>query len=206
MAKLVFYYGSMNSGKSAHLIMTAYNFKQQNKQFIALKSTKDTRDVEIASRALNVSLPCVPVSNASDIHIALRDYSKEHGDSPAWIFVDEVQFMSAEMIHELSAIANRGIDVICYGLLTDFTGHLFEGTARVIECADSIREIKNQCFYCKNKAIRNMRLVDNKPIFDGAITVPGNDYLSVCRKCFDQFRNEYHKNEERCNYGNEQKS
>lgn len=203
MAKFVFYYGSMNSGKSAHLIMTAHNFKQQNKPFVALKSTKDTRDVEITSRALSISLPCVPIANVNDIYTALQDYQAKHGEYPAWIFVDEVQLMSTEMVDALAAIANKEIDVICYGLLTDFTGHLFKGTARAIECADSIREIKNQCFYCKNKAIRNMRLADNKPVFDGDVILPGNDYVSVCRTCFDQFRDEYYKNEERCNHGNE---
>lgn len=191
MAKLVFYYGSMNSGKSAHLIMTAHNFKQQNKPFIALKSTKDTRDVAITSRALNVSLPCVPVANADDIHSAIEEYKAAHNCLPTFLFNDESQMNSPQEIDVLANYANQGIDVICYGLLTDFTGKLFEGSARVIECADSIREIKNQCFYCKNKAIRNMRLVNNKPTFDGDIIVPGNEYLSVCRTCFDQFKREH---------------
>lgn len=195
MAKLVFYYGSMNSGKSAHLIMTAHNFKQQNKPFIALKSTKDTRDAEVKSRALNISLPCIAVSTANDIYAALNNYQEEHGYSAEWIFVDECQMMTAEMVDTLANIANdeNGINIICYGLLTDFTGNLFEGTKRIIECADSIREIKNQCFYCKNKAIRNMRLVDNNPVFDGVVIAPGDNYISVCRTCFDRFKVESHK-------------
>ena len=194
MAKVVFYYGSMNSGKSAHLIMTAHNFKQQNKPFITLKSTKDTRDVMVTSRALSISLPCIPVATADDIHMALKEYEEKHNGLPEWVFVDEIQFMDIEMVDALASIANNGISVICYGLLTDFTGRLFEGAARVIECADSIREIKNQCFYCKNKAIRNMRLADNKPVFGGETVLPGHEYLSVCRTCFDRLKNEFHKN------------
>lgn len=179
-AKLVFYYGTMNSSKSANLIMTAYNFEQQGKEFIALKSSKDTRDRAITSRALKANLSCKPVSNKEDIRKAIA------GERISFVFVDEVQFMEPDMIDELASIADNGISVICYGLLTDFRGELFPGSKRLVECADSIREIKNQCIYCENKAIRNMRLVNNKPIFEGPLELPGDSYQSVCRKCYQE--------------------
>ena len=179
-AKLVFYYGTMNSSKSANLIMTAYNFSQQGKKFIALKSAKDTRDKEIKSRALKLALPCIPITSKEEIQAAV-DKAK-----PDWVFCDETQFMSPEMIDTLADIADNGTSVICYGLLTDFKGNLFPGSKRVVECADSIREIKNQCIYCENKAIRNIRLVNNKPIFEGPLELPGDSYQSVCRKCYQE--------------------
>lgn len=183
-AKLVFYYGTMNSSKSANLIMTAYNFKQQKKRFIAMKSTKDTRDLHITSRALTVALPCIPVSSVNDIRAALLDKEID------FLFVDEVQFMEPNMIDELAAIADSGISVVCYGLMLDFRGELFPGSKRLVECADSLREIKNQCIYCKNKAIRNLRLVNDVPVFDGPLELPGDSYQSVCRKCFEQKKQE----------------
>ena len=179
-AKLVFYYGTMNSSKSANLIMTAYNFNQQGKKFIAIKSAKDTRDKEIKSRALKVSLPCIPITSKEKIVAAVES------EKPDWVFVDETQFMLPEMIDTLADIADKGTNVICYGLLTDFKGNLFPGSKRVIECADSIREIKNQCIYCENKAIRNIRLVNNEPIFEGPLELPGDSYQSVCRKCYQE--------------------
>ncbi|MES9681665.1 thymidine kinase [Gottfriedia acidiceleris] len=184
MAKVVFYYGSMNSSKSAQLIMTAFNFKAQGKSYIALKSAKDTRDKNITSRALKISLPCTPIVEVEDIEKAVQD------KQPDWIFVDEVQFMTEEMINTLAAIADRGINVVCYGLLTNFQGYLFPGSKRLVECAESIREIKNQCIYCENKAIRNMRLVNNMPIFEGPLELPGDSYDSVCRSCYEKFKRE----------------
>ena len=182
-AKLVFYYGSMNSSKSANLIMTAYNFAQQGKSYIALKSAKDTRDKDIRSRALKLTLPCEPIVEVEDIRKAIGD---THYD---WVFVDEVQFMTPEMIECLASLTNEGINVICYGLLTDFQGYLFPGSKRLVECAESIREIKNQCVHCENKANRNIRLVNGVPIFDGPLELPGDSYQSVCRRCYDHIKN-----------------
>ncbi len=55
-------------------------------------------------------------------------------------------------IEELVRIADElDINIFCYGLLTDFKGVLFEGSKRLIECADSIREIVNSCPLCEKE-------------------------------------------------------
>ncbi|WP_263117520.1 thymidine kinase [Bacillus subtilis] len=183
MAKLVFYYGSMNSSKTAQLIMTAYNFNQQGKKFEIVKSAEDTRDTKVKSRALNIEMGCAPINNPDDL------YKVATTKAPDWLFVDEVQFMNTEMIDTLSKIVDElGVNVIAYGLMTDFRGQLFEGSKRLVESADSIREIKNQCIYCQNKAIRNMRLLNDMPVFEGEIIQPGGNeaYVSVCRSCYNK--------------------
>lgn len=187
MAKLVFYYGTMNSSKSAQLLMTAFNFKQQGKKFHIVKSSKDTRDKTIKSRAIHLEMDCTLVSHSTDIlKVAMLH-------KPDWLFVDEVQFMDANMIKTLALIVDEmGINVVAYGLLTDFKGELFEGSKELIACADSIREIKNQCIYCTNKAIRNMRILNGQPIFEGETIQPGGNesYQSVCRKCYTRIKQE----------------
>ncbi|UOE58169.1 thymidine kinase [Cytobacillus oceanisediminis] len=191
MAKLVFYYGSMNSSKSANLLMTAFNFREQGKRFHIIKSSKDTRDRKVKSRALSIEMDCTPVSHPMDILIWVNRYK------PEWLFIDEVQFMTPEMIELLAQLVDEaGINVVAYGLLTDFQGKQFPGSQSLVDNADSIREVKNQCIYCENKAIRNMRLVNGQPVFDGeVIQVGGNEsYKSVCRKCYRKFK----KNEKRC--------
>lgn len=161
MAKVVFYYGSMNSSKSAQLIMTAFNFEQQGKNFEIVKSSQDTRDTKIKSRALSIEMDCTPITHFTElIQIAMLK-------KPDWLFVDEVQFMDKDMIDTLSHLADDfGINVIAYGLMTDFQGQLFEGSKRLVESADSIREIKNQCIHCENKANRNVRLINSIPVFE----------------------------------------
>lgn len=187
MAKLVFYYGSMNSSKSAQLIMTAFNFEQQGKNFEIVKSSQDTRDTKIKSRALSIEMDCIPVTKFIDL------FAVAWAKKPDWLFVDEVQFMTSDMIDALSYIADGlGINVVAYGLMTDFQGKLFEGSKRLVESADSIREIKNQCIHCENKANRNMRLLNNVPVFEGEVVQPGGNesYASVCRSCYTKFKRE----------------
>ena len=189
MPKIVFYYGSMNSSKSAQLIMTVHNFKQQAKKTLVFKSTLDTRDEGIiSSRALNTNIPAIPVYPGQYGNI----YAEADAHKPDFVFIDEVQFMEQKQIEQLSDIVDRlGIDVVCYGLLTDFQGLLFDGSKRLVETADSIREIKNQCVYCANKANRNMRLLNKVPVFEGETIQVGAEesYVSVCRSCFNQFKN-----------------
>ena len=86
---------------------------------------------------------------------------------------------------ELREITNSGTMVMCYGLKTDYMGKLFEGSKRLIELADSIREIQSMC-KCGRKAIINARYNGNKIIYDGEqIDIGGNDkYVALCHQCW----------------------
>ena len=56
--------------------------------------------------------------------------------------------------------------VFCFGLISDFTGEMFEGTKKIIELADSIREVPCMCSKCDKKAQYNFRLcTNNEKIF-----------------------------------------
>ena len=104
-----------------------------------------------------------------------------------WILVDEAQFLAPEQVEQLAAICdNFGINVICYGLRTDFKTKLFPGSQRLFELADSFEEIKSSCF-CDSKTMFNARVNANKEIVtDGdQVEVGGDDrYISYCRKCY----------------------
>jgi thymidine kinase len=71
-------------------------------------------------------------------------------------------------------------------LRTDFLTHLFEGSRRLFEVADSITEIKTICA-CGNKAIVNARLDGTGKVVTegGQILIGGNDsYVAMCHKCW----------------------
>lgn len=190
--KLLFKYGTMNSGKSLHLLATAHNFDEHSIPFIIFKSIIDDRDGSniIHSRALG-DRTCVTI----DVNDNLYKIVTEYFDSlyytgyeyPKWILVDEAQFLTGKQVEELSAIAdNFGLNIICYGLRTDFRTNLFEGSKRLFELADSFEEIKTSCS-CNHKTIVNARMNKDKEIItDGEqIDVGGNEkYTSVCRKCY----------------------
>lgn len=198
-SKLIFKYGNMASGKSLHLLATAYNFEKQNIPFLIFKSEIDTRDGVgvIHSRALG-DRDCVSISTTDNLYKIISKYHEglyyTNYESLKWILVDEAQFLTSKQVEELAAIAdNFGISVICYGLRTDFKTNLFEGSKRLFELADSFEEIKGSC-YCNHKTIVNARVNKNKEIItDGSqIEVGGDDkYVSICRKCYFQKTGHY---------------
>ena len=184
MAELKFKYGTMASGKSLHLLATAHQFKTNNIPYQLLKSSIDTRDSNVISSRIGIEEPCItiqPDDNNIIQHIKILDGVK-------WILVDEAQFLTANQIDELASIVDKfNINVICYGLRTDYLTHLFEGSKRLFEIADSFEELPSYC-KCGKKNSVNARFNEdgNIDLNEGKQIEIGGDskYKSMCRLCF----------------------
>ena len=193
MAKLMYMYGPMNSRKSLDLLATAYNFEEKKIPFLALKSSLDTRDVNVIRSRAGLERKCTIVTPDINVYEAIKKYNDiliVNGEKPLkWLLVDECQFLTEEQIDELSDVVDLlDITVMCYGLRTDFKTHLFPASKRLFEIADTIEEIKSSC-ECGNKAIINARFDENGNILTegNQILVGGNDiYHPMCRKCWKE--------------------
>ena len=194
----------MSSGKSMHLLASAHNFQAHSIPFIIFKSEIDDRDGEnvIHSRALG-DRECISISRVDNLYTIVAEYLDNAilGAEPIkWILVDEAQFLTTEQVDQLAAIAdNMGINILCYGLRTDFQTHLFEGSKRLFEIADTFEEIKSSC-YCNHKTIFNARVNSaGEVVTDGEqVEIGGDDrYVSICRKCYYEKTNNplYNKKE-----------
>lgn len=175
MAKLYFRYGAMGSSKSANALMVHYNYEERHQKALLIKPVLDARDGKkvIVSRC-GLSSPCEYFSALYDESI--RAYH--------CIIVDEAQFLTKQEVDHLIYIVDEwNIPVIAYGLRADFRGELFEGSAALLACADSIEEVKTVC-WCGRKALYNARIQDGKVIKTGQQIVLGaNDlYVGLCRK------------------------
>ena len=193
MAKLYFKYGAMSCGKTRDLIKTMYNYKEKGMNVLIIKPRKDTKgeDTIVPRGAEPVKVDYLIREN-DDIYKMIEYYKSYH--SLHCILVDEVQFFKERHIKEFADIVDLlNIPVICYGLRVDFKGHLFPGSKALFELADAFEELKTVC-KCGNKATRNVRFVNGKPMFDGSqIAIDGeNDvtYESMCRKCERKLREE----------------
>lgn len=189
MAQLFFKYGTMNSSKSAQLIMAAHNYEQQGKETMIMTSSIDTRSKvgKVESR-VGISADAIRIGSEDDPKELMITHTEKNGATkyPACILVDEAQFLTTTQVQSLAKIVDSyGIPVLCFGLKTDFMGKLFEGSKALLELADKIEEIKTVCHFCNRKATMNLRLVDGDPVYDGAqIQIGDQEYLSVCRKCY----------------------
>lgn len=203
--KLIFKYGCMGGGKSLQLLATANNFSEHGIPFLIFKSSIDTRDGgDIVKARDGKTRPCIEIkpednlfSVVSEINSIGYKYTTGDFDKLKWILVDEAQFLTEKQVDELAAIADvLGISILCYGLRTDFTTHLFPASKRLFEIADSFEEIKSSCF-CGSKTIFNARIDQNGEIeLSGDQIEPGGDtrYTALCRKCFFEKSNrDYYK-------------
>lgn len=184
MAKLYFRHGPMDSAKTLNLLAVAHNYRSQGKKVLLLKPRLDDRfgDRSIASRAGLEAQADLLLDDQSPLDPA--DF-----EGVDCLLVDEAQFLSAGIVEKLRKLTKEpGIPVICYGLRTDFRTHLFEGSRRLLELADSIEEVKVTCQFCNRKAILNLRLQDDgAPSLEGdQIELGGNErYAPVCYNCYD---------------------
>lgn len=180
MSKLIFRYGAIGSSKTANALMVWYNYYERDKKVVLLKPRCEDRDgAKVIKSRIGLEEPC---EFAEDF---LENYSGEHYDC---IIVDEVQFLSPEMIDKLSDLVDfHGITVICYGLRTDFQSHLFPGAQRLMELADDIEQIKTIC-WCGKRAHFNARLLNGEMVTEGEqVQLGGNEsYISLCRKHYKE--------------------
>jgi thymidine kinase len=183
MAKLYFKYGAMGSSKTANALITKFNYEERGMKVWLIKPSIDVRDGADAVRSrIGLSASAYVATPNVDL---FEEYQR-HLDCHV-IIADECQFFTPCQIDQLRRIVDElNIPVLCYGLRTDFLTHLFEGSRRLFEVADSVQEIKTICS-CGKKAIVNARIdSEGKVVTEGGqILLGGNDsYVAMCHNCW----------------------
>ncbi|WP_375404553.1 thymidine kinase [uncultured Sphingomonas sp.] len=184
MAKLYFYYASMNAGKSTTLLQADFNYRERGMRTALFTAALDDRFAAgtISSR-IGLSAPATVFDAGTDIEaLVIADHERE---PLSCILVDEAQFLTSVQVDELARIADiHGVPVLAYGLRTDFRGELFEGSARLLALADALVEIKSVCT-CGRKATMNLRVdAGGRAVAEGAQTEIGGEerYVALCRR------------------------
>lgn len=194
MGKLYFRYGVMSSAKSATLLTQHFSLTQAGFPVMLIKPSADTRSDRIESRIKGLSAECTTIGKDENVfetvmeHLGMYVAPTCGNNIPKWVLADECQFFTAKQIDELRSVAdNLDINVMCYGLRTDFRTNLFEGSKRLMEIADTIDEIKLSCPMCGSKAIVNARYdaSTDSVVTDGEQIVIGDgEYVPMCHKCY----------------------
>jgi thymidine kinase len=192
LAKLYFYYASMNAGKSTTLLQASFNYRERGMHTMLFTAAIDDRyrPGVITSR----------IGLESDAHMfapetdMLGAIAAQHTETPlACVLVDEAQFLTKRQVFDLARVADElGIPVLAYGLRTDFQAELFEGSAHLLALADVLVELKAVCA-CGRKATMNLRIdAEGRPVREGEQTeIGGNDrYVALCRRHFMEQRRE----------------
>lgn len=188
MAKLYFYYASMNAGKSTTLLQADFNYRERGMATMLWTARLDDRAEEQAIESrIGLGADAHRFSEETDL---FERVTAAHAVEPlACVLVDEAQFLTKDQVWQLARLADSaGVPVICYGLRTDFQGELFPGSAALLGIADTLVELKAVC-HCGRKASMNLRVDQSgAAVKAGEQTeIGGNDrYVALCRKHFSE--------------------
>lgn len=176
MAKLIFRYGAMNSGKTTTMLQTAFNYEERGQKIVLIKSSRDTKGgTKVVSR-LGVTREVDELIFPGE-HVS--DKIQKYLDVVNCVIVDEAQFLQPVQVEELYYISKLyDIPVIAYGLRTDFQTNAFDGSPRLLELSDQIEELPTIC-RCGKKARLNARKIDGKFVTEGESVAIDGDYVIV---------------------------
>ncbi len=186
MAKLYFYYSSMNAGKSTALLQSSYNYKERGMNTLVLAPLLDDRygAGKVTSR-IGITAEATVFERDDDLYAVVEQCIAK--ESLHCVLIDEAQFLTRDQVFQLSDVTDKlNIPVLAYGLRTDFQGEPFEGSKYLLAWSDNLKELKAIC-HCGSKATMVLRLDgDGNAVTKGSqVEIGGNDrYISVCRKHF----------------------
>jgi thymidine kinase len=185
MAKLYFYYSTMNAGKSTALLQASHNYRERGMATVVYTSATDERGGGQVHSRIGISGDACRFGAHTDLY---DEIGAAHRRTPlGCVLLDEAQFLTPDQVRALGRVVDElGVSVLCYGLRTDFRGELFPGSAQLLAWADSLVEIRTIC-HCGRKATMVVRVnADGAVELEGAqVEIGGNErYVPLCRRHF----------------------
>jgi thymidine kinase len=181
MNNLIFYYGTMDSGKSTLALQTNYNKTLASKNGL-LFTKNDRAGIGTIYSRIGISSKATEIDDEFDFKKCFINIQSQ-GVEIDFIVCDEVQFYTSKQIEDLATIVDRfKVNVYCFGLMTDFRTLLFPASKRLVELADRIEKIQVEALcWCGKPALHNARLINKKMVMSGDLILVGdaNDNSSV---------------------------
>jgi len=188
MAKLYFYYSSMNAGKSTSLLQSSYNYKERGMNTLVMAPVFDDRfGVGKVTSRIGIESEATTFRKDTNLFDVINAHSAN--EPLHCVLIDEAQFLTRDQVFQLTEVTDQlHIPVLAYGLRTDFQGEPFDGSKYLLAWADTLKELKAIC-HCGTKATMVVRLdPEGNAVTEGSqVEIGGNDrYISMCRKHFKE--------------------
>ena len=188
MAELVYFSGTMDSGKSTLALQTDHNHKSRGRKGLVFTSKDRAGAGKISSR-LGLETDAYEVTEDLDFHRLIADLVSR-GQRVDYLICDEAQFYSAAQVEQLAEVVDGlGVDVFAFGILTDFRTLLFPGSARLVELADRVNVLQVEALcWCGARATHQARIVNGVMVTEGEQVVVGDTgddvvaYEVLCRR------------------------
>lgn len=189
---LRYYYGVMNSGKSASLLMSVFQKEKDGYSCLILKPYEERDKNEVSSR-VGLKRECVTFTPEDNLIKLIADLDWTHYPIE-YIFVDECQFLTKEQVKQLWELSQLScINVMCFGLKTSFKNELFESIETLMVYADKIKTIQpaSGCQRCNGVATTHLLVVNGVAVLDYPTKFEGDvegdiHFECVCQKCWHE--------------------
>lgn len=191
MAELVYFSGTMDSGKSTLALQTHHNHSSAGRRGLVFTRNDRAGKARISSR---LGLETVAIE-ADDILNFYAFVEKEiaAGNKLDYLICDEVQFYQPIQIEQLAALVDDfEMDIFTFGITADFRTALFPGSKRLYELADRVNVLQVEALcWCGKRATHNARLINGEMVTEGEQVVVGDTspqapfavtYEVLCRK------------------------
>jgi thymidine kinase len=193
VAELVFFSGTMDSGKSTLALQMDHNHRARGRRGLIF-SKLDRAGTDVLSSRLGLSTPAHEVHDDLDFWETVVEHATS-GHPVDYLICDEAQFYTPAQVEQLARIVDEmGVDVFAFGITADFRTELFPGSRRLIELADRVQVLQVEALcWCGRRATRNARVVDGVMVVEGEQVVVGDtaagsetlvEYEVLCRRHF----------------------
>jgi len=164
----------MDSGKSTLALQTNHNYASRGLAGRVFTAHDRAGQATVSSR-LGLTHPALEVGPDFDFWRYTVD-ALTQGARIDYFICDEAQFYTTAQIDQLAKIVDElQIDVYCFGILTDFRTRLFEGSARLVELADSTQLLQVEALcWCGKRATHQARIEDGIMVTEGEVIVVGD--------------------------------
>ena len=190
MAELVFYTGTMDSGKTTLALQTHFNYSHAGRKGLVFGSYDRAGVGKISSR-IGLQTDAIETNPDLDFWEVVTRERGERGQNIDYIVCDEAQFYTPAQVAQLARLADElNIDVYAFGIQTDFRTKLFPGSQRLLELADRIEMLQVPALcWCGRRATHNARTINGKMVLSGDQVIVGDthtpaeiSYQVLCRR------------------------
>jgi thymidine kinase len=188
VAELIYFTGTMDSGKSTLALQTDHNHRSRGRKGLVFTSLDRAGSGKLSSR-LGLEVSAIEVDSTLNFHRYVADLVT-HGERIDYLICDEAQFYTIEQVNQLAELVDGlQIDVFAFGILTDFRTALFPGSARFVEIADRVNVLQVEALcWCGSRATHQARIVNGVMVVEGEQVVVGDTgddvvaYEVLCRR------------------------
>jgi len=112
MAKLYFYYSTMNAGKTTVLLQSAHNYRERGMKPLLFTPALDNRHkTGVIKSRIGLEAEAIAFESEDDLFSRVKQQLEQ--ENIHCVLVDEAQFLTREQVYQLSEVVDRlGIPVL----------------------------------------------------------------------------------------------